>query len=188
MLEPFIVAFVLALISEIADKTQLVILGLALQYKSPLKVFVGALTAHAVMDGLAILVGTYFAFSVPSVLVKNIIGLLFIILGLWSFGKLYLKKHTKKKKERLPKTPFIASFLLVLLSEFGDKTQIASGLLAAKYTAPLSIFIGFVLALMVAIGFNVFIGSKVAKKIPRKAIKIVTAILFILFGIFTLVF
>ena len=43
MLEPFIVAFVLALISEIADKTQLVILGLALQYKSPLKVFAGAL-------------------------------------------------------------------------------------------------------------------------------------------------
>ncbi len=187
MLEPFLVAFALALVSEIADKTQLVILGLALQYKSPMKVFLGALSAHAFMDALAILAGTYFAFSIPALLVKYLIGTWFIALGLWTFVKLYLKKSTKQRKEGLGKTPFLASFLLVLFSEFGDKSQIASGLLAAKYKLPLPIFFGVILALAAAIGFNVFIGSKAAEKLPRKIIKIATAVVFILFGIVTLV-
>lgn len=188
MIEPFIAAFTLALISEIADKTQLVILGLALKYKSPFKIFSGALLAHAFMDGIAILLGTFFAFSLSSILIKNIIGVLFIALGIKAFVKLYVKKPNKKEKEVLSKTPLAASFLTVLLSEFGDKTQIASGLLAAKYLVPIPIFIGFVLALGIAIGFNIFIGSKIAEKMPRKTIKIITAILFILFGIFTLLF
>ena len=83
-------------------------------------------------------------------------------------------------------TVLAASFLTVLISEFGDKTQIASGLLAAKYLVLAPIFVGDILAIGIVIGFNVFIGSRVAERIPRKTIKIITAILFILFGIFTL--
>ena len=129
MIEPFVAAFMLALISEIADKTQLVILGLALKYKSPFRVFSGALLAHTVMDGAAIALGAFFGFSLTSSLIKNGVGVLFILLGIWTFVKLYLKKSEKEDKEILSKTPLIASFLTVLLSEFGDKTQIASGLL-----------------------------------------------------------
>ncbi|MEW5897468.1 MAG: TMEM165/GDT1 family protein [Nanoarchaeota archaeon] len=187
MIEPFIAAFTLALISEIADKTQLIILGLALKYKSPFKVFLGAVSAHAAMDGIAILLGTFSGFSLSSSLIKNLIGILFILLGVWTFVKLYFKKSKKKEREVLNKTPLAASFLTVLVSEFGDKTQIASGLLAAKYLVPIPIFAGFVLALGIAIGFNVFIGSKIAEGIPEKTIKTIAAILFILFGIFTLI-
>lgn len=53
---------------------------------------------------------------------------------------------------------------------------------------PIQIFIGTVLALALAIGLNVFVGSKIAEKLPRKTIMIATAVLFILFGIFTLSF
>lgn len=185
MFEPFIAAFTLALISEIADKTQLVILGLTLKYKSPFKVFCGALLAHVFMDGVAIMLGTFFGFSLSSNLIKNIIGILFILLGLWTFIKLY-KKKSKKEDKILNKNTLTTSFLTVLLSEFGDKTQIASGLLAAKYLVPITIFIGFVLALAIVIGLNVFVGSKIAERIPRKTIKIIASIVFILFGIFTL--
>ena len=184
--EPFVAAFILALISEIADKTQLVILGLAIKYKSPFKVFSGALLAHAVMDGIAIALGAFFAFSLSLSLIKNGVGTLFILLGIWALLKFYFKKSKAKDKEILSKTPFTTSFLIILLSEFGDKTQIASGLLAAKYLVPIPIFIGFVAALAIVIGLNVFVGSKVAERMPRKTIKIATAILFILFGIFTL--
>ncbi len=192
---PFLLALILALLSEIADKTQLVILGLALRYKSPFKVFSGALCAHAIMDGLAIVAGTFFGFSWSSALIKNAVGVVFILLGLWGFSKLYLKskrenKGKKDKKEKKEfgssKNAFLASFLLVLASEFGDKTQITSGLLAAKYQVPVSIFLGFVVALAVAIGFNVLVGSKIAQKLPRRTIKIITAILFVIFGIYTL--
>ena len=185
MNEPFIIAFVLALISEIADKTQLVILGLALKYKSPFKVFSGALLAHAFMDGIAIILGAFFGFTLSSILVKNLVGILFIVLGSWGFYKLYRKTH-KKEREISGTTPFTVSLLTVMISEFGDKTQIASGLLSAKYLVPIPIFIGFVLALAIAIGFNVFVGSKIAQKLPRRTIKIITAVLFILFGVFIL--
>ena len=188
MIEPFVAAFTLALIAEIADKTQLVILGLAIKYKSPFRVFSGALLAHAVMDGIAIALGAFFGFSLSSGLIKNLVGILFILLGIWTFVKFYFKKAKKEGKEIFNKTPLTTSFLTVLLSEFGDKTQIVSGLLAAKYLVPILIFIGFVSALAIAIGLNVFVGSKVAERIPRKIIKIITAILFMLFGIFTLLF
>ncbi len=190
MIEAFTIAFIIALLSEIVDKTQLVILGLALKYKSPLKVFFGALMAHAFMDGIAIVLGTYLGFSLSSNLIKNIIGILFLVLGGWMFIKLYFLKKPKNKKKKTPlktlSTPLIASFLIVMASEFGDKTQIASGLLAAKYLVPIPIFIGFISALAIAIGLNIFVGSKIAEKIPNKSIKIITGILFILFGIFTL--
>jgi len=185
MLEEFLIAFGLAFISEIVDKTQLVILGLALKYKAVFKVFLGALIAHAVMDGIAILIGSYFGFSLPFNLIKFVVGILFILLGVWTFAKMYIKKEKKEKKFKY-KSVFLVSFLVVLLSEFGDKTQIASGLLAAQYMVPLAIFLGFVLALAIVIGLNVFIGSKIAEKLPIKTIKIVTAVLFVLFGLFSL--
>jgi putative Ca2+/H+ antiporter (TMEM165/GDT1 family) len=95
----------------------------------------------------------------------------------------------KREKERLlSHSPLRTSFLTVLLSEFGDKTQIASGLLAAKYQLQLAVFIGTISALAISIGLNVFIGSRVAARLPRKSIKTISSILFILFGRFTLLF
>ena len=193
MLEPLVAAFVLAFISEIADKTQLVILGLALKFRSPFKVFAGALLAHAFMDGAAIILGTFFGFSLSSSLIRKVIGVVFILLGGWGLAKLYFRRQdergsVQKERNALGATALASSFLTVMLSEFGDKTQIASGLLAAKYLMPLSIFIGFVLALSIAIGLNVFVGSRIAKRLPRKTIKMVAASLFILFGVFSLVY
>ncbi|MBI2652481.1 TMEM165/GDT1 family protein [Candidatus Woesearchaeota archaeon] len=78
--------------------------------------------------------------------------------------------------------------MIVLISEFGDKTQIASALLSAKYLAPTLVFIGTVMGLALVISLNVFIGSKLAEKIPRKTIKITIAMLFIIFGILTIIF
>jgi len=140
------------------------------------------------MDGLAIAVGTFFGFSWSADLLRKGVGILFILLGIWVFIKLYWKKSQNEKQKIMSKTPFLASFLIVLLSEFGDKTQIASGLLAAKYLVPILILMGVVSALAIVIGLNVFVGSKVAERIPRKSLKIITAILFVLFGLFTLLF
>ncbi len=194
MLESFTAAFVIALLSEIADKTQLVILGLSLDYKAPFKVFLGALLAHSAMDGVAILLGSYFGVSLPVSTTKLVVGVIFTALGLWTLAKLYMDgKKAKTKIGIKPATggegsrgAFAQSFLTVALVEIGDKAQVSSALLAAKYQQPLPIFGGFVLALAIAIGLNVFLGSKVAEKIPRKAIKLVTGILFLIYGIASL--
>ncbi len=67
-----------------------------LKYKSPFKVFLGAISAHAVMDGIAILLGTFFGFSLTSSLIKKVIGVLFISLG-YGHSLSYTLKKPKKK-------------------------------------------------------------------------------------------
>ena len=107
-------------------------------------------------------------------------------MGVYGLVKPYLKKSKKKQRTIEGKTPFAVSFLTVLLSEFGDKTQISSGLLAAKYLLPWHILIGAILALALAIGLNVFVGAKIAEKLPAKTIKVAASVLFILFGLISL--
>ena len=186
MLEAFFIALFFTFISEIADKTQLIILGLALRYKSAFQVFFGALIAHSFMDAIAIMLGYFFSFQFQSNIIKIIIGIAFILLGVYGLIKPYIKKAKGQEKKIETKMPFAVAFLTVLLSEFDDKTQISSGLLAAKYLLPLHIFLGVFLALALAIGLNVFIGAKIAKKIPANKIKIATSVLFILFGMISL--
>ena len=186
MPEAFFIALLFTFVSEIADKTQLVILGLSLKYKAALQVFLGALISHSFMDATAIFLGYFFGFSVQLNLIKIIIGVSFILLGVYGLVKPYLKKSKKKQRTIEGKTPFAVSFLTVLLSEFGDKTQISSGLLAAKYLLPWHILIGAILALALAIGLNVFVGAKIAEKLPAKTIKVAPSVLFILFGLISL--
>ena len=186
MLEAFFVALLFTFISEIADKTQLVILGLALKYKASFQVFIGALIAHSFMDAIAIVVGYFFSFQIQTNMLKIIVGIAFILLGIYGLVKIYRKKIKKQEKEVEGRTPFVMAFLTVMLSEFGDKTQISSGLLSAKYLLPFHIFFGAVIALALVIGLNVFIGARIAEKLPAKTIKIATSVLFILFGIISL--
>ena len=84
--------------------------------------------------------------------------------------------------------PFIATFITILFVEIGDRSQIASGLLSAKYLQPFPVLLGVILGLSVTIGLNILIGKKLAEKLPKKTIKVATNILFIVFGLVTLLF
>ena len=140
------------------------------------------------MDGIAILLGTFAGFSLNAFWLKYAVGGLFIILGLHGFYKMFLRKKSKEKKTVINSSPFWTTFLTILAVEIGDKTQVASGLLAAEYKMPLTIFLGVTVGLAVTIGLNVFVGSKLAEHLPKKAIKITTNILFIIFGIAAMFF
>lgn len=191
MWEAFISSVIFSILGEIADKTQLIILGLSLKYKAPFRVFLGALAGHALMDGIAIVLGYYFGFVFSSnmSILGKIVGSLFILFGLWGLLKRYIIKGKKEKENKVRHSmPFIATFLTILVVEIGDKTQIASGLLAAKYLQPIPIVLGVVLGLAITIGLNVFVGRKLAEKLPRNVIRTASYILFILFGLFTLLF
>lgn len=189
MLDAFLTSMFVVFLSEIADKTQLVIFALGMKYKKPWRVFAGALTAHAFMDGIAILIGAYSVITFPSDTLSLIVGISFLALGLWGLLKRYLpKKKEEKKKSKLdfPFGAMLTSFILITMSEMGDKSQIASGILSASFREPLFVFLGSVSALAIAIGLNLFLGKKIAKQLPEKTIKILTSLLFIAFGLVTL--
>jgi putative Ca2+/H+ antiporter (TMEM165/GDT1 family) len=189
-LTPFLLAIVFSLLGEIADKTQIIILGLAIKYKAPWKILLGGVAGHAVMDGIAIFIGAFAGISLNVFWLKYAVGASFILLGLYGFYKMYLRKHKKKKEKKpiLRPSPFLTTFLVVLATEIGDKTQVTSGLLAAEYKTPLIILLGVIIGLTITIALNVFIGSKLAQHLPKKTIKIVTNALFIVFGLISILF
>ena len=191
IIEPFLAALIFSLLGEIADKTQFLVLGLAMKYKAPFRVFLGAIGGHILIDAIAVLVGVIFGFVFSSNIIKIIVAILFIALGLWTLYKVFFKKKKKikgKEKEFLSKSAFLATFLMIILGEFGDKTQIAAGLLGAKYLQPIPIIIGMAIGLAIATGFTIIVGTKIAEKVPRKTLKIITGILFVLYGVAALIF
>jgi putative Ca2+/H+ antiporter (TMEM165/GDT1 family) len=188
-LDAFLAALVTIFLSEVADKTQLLILGLALQFRAPLRVWAGAVSAHAIMDIAAIALGVFVGLTIPAGAVKMGVGVLFSLLGLWMLYKIFVMKAKKKKALKgIPRSAFLASFATVFAAEFGDKTQIASALLGAKYADVLALSAGTLIALGFATGLNVFLGAKIAERLPRKAIKVAAAALFLAFGLATLLF
>jgi Ca2+/H+ antiporter, TMEM165/GDT1 family len=78
---------------------------------------------------------------------------------------------------------FIASFLFIVLAEMGDKTQLATVVLAAKYQSIIPIWMGTTAGMLVADAFGIIVGVVLGKKVPERFVKWFAAIIFILFGI-----
>lgn len=177
MIQDILIPFSTVGLVELGDKTQLAILCLASQTKKYLQLLLGVMLAFVVADGLAILFGDYISKVVPINFLKIGSGIIFIV-----FGIITLFNSKKESKCEL-KNPFTSAFSLILISEMGDKTQIAAGLFAAQYNAFL-VFIGVIGALMLLSILAVYMGNFIVKKIERRTMSIVAGILFILIGIY----
>ena len=175
--------FALIFLSELADKTQLIIFSIGVKYRKPLEVFSGAILAHAVVDGIAIVAGSAISSIFKTPFLKFGIAGLFIAMGAYFL----IKKGNEKNAPPLVKSVFLATFGLIFLSEFGDKSQIVAGLLSARYQLPLIVFTATILALAVAIGLNLLVGKKIANYIGHEKVEKASAALFIIYGIIFLV-
>ncbi|MEM3437902.1 MAG: TMEM165/GDT1 family protein [Nitrososphaerales archaeon] len=177
-LSPLISSFSIIAITEFGDKTQLATITLSTKY-NPAYVFLSALLAVSLVDGLSILIGVTLAAFIPISLVSLGSGIVFII-----FGILTLISNDKDvidvKNQRLN---FITSFSLIALMELGDKTQFSIIALTAKYNSPILILIGLIFAYVILMGIAVILGSNLVKFIPIRYIKIGASTTFILFGI-----
>ena len=112
MINAFFIALIFTFVSEIADKTQLVILGLALRYKAYFQVFLGALLAHSFMDAIAIVLGYFFSFQIQTNMLKIIVGISFVLLGIYGLVKIY--QRTRKMNLKNKQEKFIKNWVNVL--------------------------------------------------------------------------
>ena len=183
LLSELIATFVLIFLSELADKTQIAIFSLGLKYKKPAQVFAGAILAHSLMDGISIALGGAVSLFFRAPLLKIGISVLFITAGAY----LFFKKDDGKEKLPLIKNAFLAAFSIIFVSEFGDKSQIAAGLLAARYNMPVVVFAGTMLALATALGLNLAPGNRIRNYIGTEKAEKASAILFIIYGLAFLV-
>ena len=178
MIPDLLIPLVTIGLAEFGDKTQLSILLLSSKTKKHLHLLLGVMLAFLVVDGAAVLIGSWIINIVPINLLKIVSGAIFII-----FGVLILRDKEIKGESRLySRNSFLSGFALIFLTEWGDKTQIASGIFATKYN-PLMVLTGAMTALALLSIAAVYLGRFISNKINRKVLTKIAGTLFILMGI-----
>ncbi len=179
-------AFVLVLPVELPDKTLFATLVLATRF-APLPVFAGVATAFGLQVAIAVTAGSLLSL-LPDALVSGVVALLFLV------GAVILWRSASAgpEDEELDETPSDPSFLraaaisfgVLFAAEWGDLSQLATAGLAARYDEPFSVFAGAWAALLVVSGLAVFLGKKLADRLPIALIRRVAAGLFLVFALF----
>jgi Ca2+/H+ antiporter, TMEM165/GDT1 family len=181
----FLATFFIIFIAELGDKSQLLALSLSSKYK-PAKVLLGLFLAILGLQVLAVSFGEAVLNYIPISPLKIFVALSFII-----FGIICLKKEEDEKESlSLKAKSSIAAVMAIagafFLSEFGDKTQLATLSLSIKYESFSSVLMGSVLGLFVADALAVLMGYYLGKKLPQAKIRLFSSFIFILFGIIAL--
>lgn len=177
-LVPLVSTFGIIAVAELGDKTQLAAMTLSTSYRAA-SVFIGAILAVVLVDGLSILAGTALSGLIPMQLVGAIGAIVFIGFGAHAL----LSKEVKEVKVRRGKLAVLTAFTMVLMMELGDKTQLSIITLAVRYGAPVLIFIGMVLAYVLVMGIAVIVGNKLLRLLPPRYLRILAGALFIFFGV-----
>ncbi|MGV9316011.1 TMEM165/GDT1 family protein [Streptomyces sp. NPDC003691] len=177
------ITFGVVFLAELPDKTALAGLMLGTRYRASY-VFAGVAAAFAVHVALAIAAGSVLTL-LPHRLVQGVVGALFLA------GALMLLLKKSDDDEETIKQPEDqsfwkvsgAGFMLILVAEFGDLTQIMTANLAARYDNPLSVGLGAVLALWAVAGLGILGGRTLMKYVPLKLItKIAATLMMVLAG------
>ncbi|MGX8905879.1 TMEM165/GDT1 family protein [Streptomyces sp. QH1-20] len=177
--------FGVVFLAELPDKTALAGLMLGTRYRASY-VFVGVAAAFAVHVALAIAAGSVLTL-LPHRLVQAVVGLLFLA----GAAMLLLKKDDGEEEIKKPADQSFwkvsgAGFMLILVAEFGDLTQIMTANLAARYDDPVSVGVGAVLALWSVAGLGIVGGRTLMKRVPLALITRIAAVLMLALAGFSL--
>ncbi len=188
----FITAFVLVTIAEMADKTQLLTLSLSCRYPAR-KVLIGVALAIAVLNVIAVVVGAVAGRFIPITAVKIGAGVLFLGFGVWN---LLAKDQPAEAEEcevrvRSSKYVILAVTAAFLLAEIGDKTQLATLSLGARFEGSLfnsaGVWLGATVGMILANALAIVVGHVAGRRVPERLMKRISGGLFVAFGIWTLV-
>ncbi|MFG2380857.1 TMEM165/GDT1 family protein [Streptomyces avermitilis] len=177
--------FGVVFLAELPDKTALAGLVLGTRYRASY-IFAGVAAAFALHVALAVAAG-----SVLTLLPQQIVHALTGVLFLGGAAVLLMKKDEGEEEIRKPENQSFwkvssTGFMLILVTEFGDLTQIMTANLAARYDDPLSVGLGAVLALWAVAGLGIVGGRALMKKVPLSLITKVAALLMLALGAWSL--
>ncbi len=179
MLDALLVSTGTVALAEIGDKTQLLALLLAARFRKPWPIIAGILVATLLNHALAAWIGQLAASWLTPQTLRWIVAASFIGIALWT-----LKPDKLDEDEKLPAHgAFIATTFAFFIAEIGDKTQVATVLLAAKYSSLWQVVSGTTIGMLLANVPVVALGSKFAAKLPLKAARITAAIVFLALGL-----
>jgi putative Ca2+/H+ antiporter (TMEM165/GDT1 family) len=167
-------------LAEIGDKTQLLAFLLAARFKKPLPIVLGILVATLANHGLAGAVGIWITTVLNPEVLRWVLGLSFLTMAIWTLIPDQIQEEEARASQRFG--VFGATFVTFFLAEMGDKTQIATVALAAKFSAPLMVIAGTTLGMLIADVPAVFVGNRFASRLPMKWIHRSAALVFAILG------
>lgn len=183
-MEAFFVSTGIVALAEIGDKTQLLALILALRFRRPWPIvagiFVATIANHAMAGALGAWLTTWLG---PDVL-RWVLGGSFIAMAVWMLIPDQVSDDLPGSAPRLG--VFGTTLLAFFLAEMGDKTQIATVMLAAQYKAYFSVVAGTTLGMMLANVPVVWLGERMTRRLPLRLVHIVSALIFLSLGLLAL--
>ena len=175
-------------LAEMGDKTQLLSLMLAARYpKQALAIIMGIFIATIANHACAALLGHWLTTLVSPDVMRWVLGLGFLGIGFWLLVPDQIDDAAGSKVADKALQVFLLTTGLFFLAEMGDKTQIATIALGARYEDVVSVTIGTTLGMMLANVPAVWIGQKFTKRMPIKWVHAIAAITFIAIGLATLI-
>ncbi len=181
--ESFLVSTLVVGLAEIGDKTQILSLMLAARFRRPLPIIFGILFATLANHALAGLAGTVAGALLSGAWMRWMLGLSFLSVAVWA---LFPDKYDGSTQGCTRLGAFASTILAFFLAEIGDKTQIATIGLAARFEEFYPVVIGTTLGMMLANIPAVLIGDRIAERLPVRAIRIAAAAVFVVLGVLTI--
>ncbi len=183
-MEALLISTGVVALAEIGDKTQLLAFILAARFKKPLPIILGILCATVVNHGLAGALGAWITTTLSGDTLRWVLGASFIAMAIWTLIPDKIEEEETQVAKHLG--VFGATLITFFLAEMGDKTQIATVAMAAKFPDPILVVIGTTLGMLIADVPAVFVGDRFAAKIPMKLVHSIAAGIFAILGIATL--
>jgi putative Ca2+/H+ antiporter (TMEM165/GDT1 family) len=171
-------------LAEMGDKTQLLAFLLAARFKKPAPIIAGIFTATILNHALAGAVGQWVATAVPPGVLRWVLGLAFIAMAVWTLIPDKLEEDEARVANRFG--VFGATVVTFFLAEMGDKTQIATVGLAARFQEPAMVILGTTLGMMLANVPAVFLGNRFAASVNMRLVHGIAAAIFAMLGVATL--
>jgi putative Ca2+/H+ antiporter (TMEM165/GDT1 family) len=182
-MEALLISTGIVALAEIGDKTQLLAFFLAARFRKPLPIVSAILVATLANHAFAAAIGTWVTSMLSAEVLRWVLGLSFLMMAAWT---LIPDKLEKNDAELAKYGVFTTTLIAFFLAEMGDKTQIATVALAAQYDNFYAVVAGTTLGMMLANVPAVYLGDRIADRLPVRLVHGVAAILFGGLGVATL--
>ena len=184
-MEAFLISTGIVALAEMGDKTQLLSLLLAARFRRPLPIILGIFVATLVNHAGAGALGAWIMQTVGAGTMRWILGLSFIAMAVWML--IPDKLDDDGDASPPPHGVFVTTVIAFFLAEMGDKTQIATVALAARYSSLVGVVAGTTIGMMLANVPVVLLGDKVTRKVPMRLVHAIAAAIFLVLGVVALV-
>ncbi len=183
-MEAFFVSTAIVALAEMGDKTQLLSLVLAARFRKPWPIVLGIFVSTLANHALAGAVGSWVTTVVGPHVLRWGLGLSFIAMAVWMLIPDKLDEDDAATKPRWG--VFGTTVVAFFLAEMGDKTQVATVMLAAQYHAYFAVVAGTTLGMMLANAPVVWLGERITRRVPIRAVHVVSAVIFLVLGVLAL--